>query len=188
MDRLLAAAVESLDVVVAPEILHGWFPAFREFPGTQIEDPDVFVRYALAVGRSLARHGAKRIVFLNTGVTQSTGLPLGLAVRELHAQQHIPVLLVSWDDLESPELKRLLQQRAGTHADELETSLMLYLRLTSFIWSGRSRIIAKTVQGKGRVIDPVIFRGAATIRTVRAAFTVIRHWQRPRRGGARLRS
>lgn len=80
------------------------------------------------LGRSLARHGAKRIVFLNTGVTQSTGLPLGLAARELHAQQHIPVLLVSWDDLESPELRRLLQQRAGTHADELETSLMLFLR------------------------------------------------------------
>jgi creatinine amidohydrolase len=127
LDYLLKVAVESVDVVVAPEILHGWFPGFRDFPGTDIDDPDLFGRYALSVARSLVRHGAQRIVFLNTGIGRSSGLPLAIAARELHTQHRIPTLLVSWDDLETPEVAALLQQRAGSHADELETSLMLAL-------------------------------------------------------------
>ena len=128
LEHLLRAAAAQLNVVVAPEILHGWFPAFREFPGTDIDDPDLFGRYALAVARSLVRHGAQRVVFLNTGISRSSGLPLAIAARELHTQQHVPALLVSWDDLETPELRQLLQQRAGSHADELETSIVLALR------------------------------------------------------------
>ena len=42
MDHLLDAAVAARDVVVAPSILHGWFPAFRDYPGTEIADPGIF--------------------------------------------------------------------------------------------------------------------------------------------------
>ena len=42
MDHLVNAAIGSRDVIVAPPILHGWFPAFREFPGTEVADPTVF--------------------------------------------------------------------------------------------------------------------------------------------------
>lgn len=128
LEHLLQHAVDSLPVLVAPPILHGWFPAFREFPGTGIEDPDVFRAYVLEVGRFLVRHGAKRVVFLNTGITRSTGLPLGIVARQLHTATRVPTLLVSWDDLETTETDRLAQQRAGGHADEIETSIVLALR------------------------------------------------------------
>jgi creatinine amidohydrolase len=128
LDWLLQVAVDSMPVIVAPSILHGWFPAFRDFPGTDIADPDLFQRYALAVGEALVRHGARRIVFLNTGISRSTGLPLAIAARELHASTRVPTLLVSWDDLETAETAALAQQRAGGHADELETSIILALR------------------------------------------------------------
>jgi len=128
LEHLMQAAVDSLPVVVAPPILHGWFPAFRDFPGTEIQDADLFRRYAEEVARSLVRHGARRIVFLNTGITLSTGLPLGIAAREIHQREGVPTLLVSWNDLETEEIDALARQKAGGHADELETSVVLYLR------------------------------------------------------------
>jgi creatinine amidohydrolase len=128
MEYFAKVAVDSLPVVVAPPILHGWFPAFAEFPGVTIDDPDVFSHYVLEAGRSLVRHGARRVVFLNTGVTRSTGIPIALAARTLHAQERVPTLLVSSDDLETPALKALFTQRAGSHADEQETSVVLALR------------------------------------------------------------
>ena len=128
LEHLMQAAVDSLPVVVAPPILHGWFPAFRDFPGTEIEDADLFRRYAEEVARSLVKHGARRIVFLNTGITNSTGLPLGVAAREIHQREGVPTLLISWNDLETDEVDAMAQQRAGGHADEMETSVVLYLR------------------------------------------------------------
>lgn len=128
LEHLLKVAVDSTDVLVAPSILTGWFPAFREFPGTDIADPDVFWKYAYEVAASLVRHGAKRVVFLNTGIRNSTGLPLAIAARELHTRSGVPTLVISWNDLETDETAKLEQQKAGGHADELETSIILALR------------------------------------------------------------
>ena len=128
MEYLSSVAVDSLPVVVAPPILHGWFPAFSEFPGITIDDPDVFWHYVLEAARSLVRHGARRVVFLNTGITRSTGIPISIAARMLHSQERVPTLVISWDDLETAATKALSTQRAGGHADEIETSVVLALR------------------------------------------------------------
>ena len=40
MEYLCDRAVEHMPVLIAPPILHGWMPAFREYPGTSILDPD----------------------------------------------------------------------------------------------------------------------------------------------------
>ncbi|MDH3222883.1 MAG: creatininase family protein [Gemmatimonadota bacterium] len=128
MEYLCQQAVDSVDVLVAPPIYHGWFPAFRAFPGTEIADPQVFGDYVFEVARSLARQGARRLVFLNTGISKATGLPISIAARELRVQFGIPVLVLSWDDLETSDVDALADQRAGGHADELETSIHLYLQ------------------------------------------------------------
>jgi len=128
LEYLMQVAVDSLPVVVAPPVLHGWFPAFREFPGTEIPDAELFRRTLEEVARSLVRHGARRIVFLNTGITYSTGLPIAVAAREIHQRDGVPTLVVSWGDLETDEVAALAEQRLGGHADELETSVVLALR------------------------------------------------------------
>jgi creatinine amidohydrolase len=128
MQYLLRQAVDSLPVVVAPPILHGWFPAFREFPGTEVRDPEVFTRYVQGVAQSLIAHGARRIVFLNTGIRNATGLPIAVAARELRVETGTPTLVVSWDDLETEEVAALQEQRMGGHADEIETSIHLVLQ------------------------------------------------------------
>jgi creatinine amidohydrolase len=128
MEYLCQQAVDSVDVIVAPPILHGWFPAFRGYPGTEVADPYVFERYVFEVAMSLVRQGAQRIVFLNTGIAKATGLPLSIAAREIRAQTGTPALVVSWDDLETPAIDDLRTEQMGGHAGELETSINLYLQ------------------------------------------------------------
>jgi len=128
MDHLLDRAVESRDVLVAPPILHGWFPAFRDFPGTEVADPAVFQAYVHQVALSLVRQGARRLVFLNTGISKATGLPISIAAREIRVETGVPTLVVSWDDLETEEIAELQAQEAGGHGDEIETSINLFLQ------------------------------------------------------------
>jgi creatinine amidohydrolase len=127
MEYLSRQAVDSIDVIVAPPILHGWFPAFRAYPGTEVES-DVFTDYVFQVANSLVRNGAQRIVFLNTGISRATGLPISVAARELRVQTGTPTLVVSWDDLETQEADALAEETVGGHAGEMETSIHLLLQ------------------------------------------------------------
>ena len=128
MDYLLDRALESTDVIVAPPILHGWFPAFRDFPGTHVADAGVFEAYVRQVGLSLVAHGAQRLVFLNTGIDKASGLPITIAAREIRVQTGTPTLVVSWGDLETEATEALQEQREGGHSDEIETSINLFLQ------------------------------------------------------------
>ncbi len=127
LDYLLERAVESRNVVVAPPILHGWLPAFRDFPGTEITDASLFTRYVQEVAQSLVESGAQRLVFLNTGIAKASGLPISIAAREIRVTTGVPTLVVSWDDLETDQTMALAEQREGGHADEIETSIALHL-------------------------------------------------------------
>ncbi len=128
MEYLCDRAVEALPVVIVPPILHGWFPAFREFPGTEVADPDVFAAYLREVALSLVKQGAQRIVFLNTGITRATGLPISIVAREIRVETGTPTMVASWDDIEPPEVEELADQRVGGHGDEIETSIHLFLQ------------------------------------------------------------
>jgi len=128
LDYLLDQAVRQREVLVAPPVLHGWFPAFRGYPGTEIADATVFIDYVGAVAESLVRHGAQRLVFLNLGIRNATGLPLAIVARDLRADHGIAALVLSWDDLETDAALALYEQDRGGHADEGETSILLHLR------------------------------------------------------------
>ena len=125
---LLDRAIESRRVVVAPPVLHGWLPAFRDFPGTEIADSSVFTKYMQEVSLSLIRSGAQRLIFLNTGIDKASGLPISIAAREIRVRTGVPTLVVSWGDLETPETDALQEQREGGHSDEIETSINLFLQ------------------------------------------------------------
>lgn len=128
MEHLVGVAIANTDAIIAPPILYGWFPAFREYPGTEIEDAHIFERYVFHAAASLVRSGARRIVFLNTGVAKATGLPISISAREIRARCHIPTLVISWDDLETKEVNAFIEQQWGGHADESETAVNLVLQ------------------------------------------------------------
>ena len=128
MEYLVEAAIKETDVLVAPPVLHGWFPAFRDFPGTEVADATVFQNYLFEIAKSLVKQGAQRIIFLNTGIQNATGLPISIVAREIRVQFAVPTLVVSWDHLETQDATDLQHQEKGGHADEIETAIQLYLQ------------------------------------------------------------
>src|SRR5437762_3916021 len=118
--RVMAAA----DVVVAPTIAYSYYPAFEEYPGSISLRLETARDLIVDACRSLARFGPKRFYVLNTGV--STRHALGPASEILSREG----IAVRWTNLKSvlgPVEARISQQPFGSHADEIETSMMLYI-------------------------------------------------------------
>ncbi|MEZ4451376.1 MAG: creatininase family protein, partial [Nannocystaceae bacterium] len=116
--RVLAAA----DVVLAPTIGYHYYPAFTEYPGSITLRFETARDLVVDVCRSLAAYGPRRFYVLNTGI--STLRPLRAAAEVLAAEG----ILLRFTDLVAalgPVEAELREQEGGTHADELETSMIL---------------------------------------------------------------
>jgi creatinine amidohydrolase len=107
-----------------PTLPYHFYPAFVEYPGSTTLSFETARDVVVDICRSTARHGPRRFYVLNTGV--STRRPL-VAAAEVLAKEGI--LLHSTNLLEAigPAEKRVARQEGGTHADEIETSMMLYI-------------------------------------------------------------
>jgi creatinine amidohydrolase len=118
--RVLAAAPK--EVIVAPTINYSFYPAFLEYPGSTSLSIETSRAMITEIVGSLAHYGPRRFYILNTGI--STLRPLAQAAAELARSG----ILLRYTDLtkEDPVEKRL-RQSGGTHADEIETSMMLYI-------------------------------------------------------------
>jgi len=125
MAQYLAARVrEKASVVVAPTINYNYYPAFLEYPGSTSLSLETARDLVVDVCRGLARFGPRRFYVLNTGV--STVRALQPAADALAADG----TLMRYTDLlkaMAPVERRVATQEGGTHADELETSMMLYI-------------------------------------------------------------
>ncbi len=116
--------LEKADVVVAPTVNYSFYPAFLEYPGStslRLETArDVFVD----ICRGLSRFGPRRFYVLNTGVSTVRALEPAAAILAGGG-----ILLRYTDVLEclEPVEKQVCRQEGGTHADEAETSMMLYM-------------------------------------------------------------
>jgi creatinine amidohydrolase len=123
-DYLTGRVVEAADVVVAPSLRYHYYPAFVDYPGSTSLSLDTARAVSVDAVLSLARFGPKRFYVLNTGI--STTRALEPAARLLAAQG----ILLTYTDLDG-RLDRLSasirQEEGGTHADEIETSIMLYI-------------------------------------------------------------
>ena len=115
---------ERSKVVIAPTINYGYYPAFVEYPGSTSLTLETSRDMIVEICRGLARFGPKRFYVLNTGV--STVAALKPASATLAAEgilmRYTDVLTIT-EDVE----KQVSQQEGGTHADEIETSMMLYM-------------------------------------------------------------
>jgi len=123
-DYLTRRVVEASDVVVAPSLPYHYYPAFVEYPGSTTLSLETARAFSVDAVLSLARSGPRRFYVLNTGI--STTRALEPAARLLAAQG----VLLTYTDL-GGRLDRLSgpirQEEGGTHADEIETSMMLYI-------------------------------------------------------------
>jgi len=122
--RLLAESDRVTDVVVAPTLTYHFYPAFAEYPGSTTLRLETARDLTVDVVRSLAKHGPRRFYALNTGV--STVRALEPAALEL-AKEGILLRYTNVLEALAPVEREVAEQEGGTHADEIETSVMLVL-------------------------------------------------------------
>jgi creatinine amidohydrolase len=119
-DRVLAQA----DVVVLPTLTYHYYPAFTEYPGSTSLRLETARDLTVDVVRSIAEFGPRRFYVLNTGV--STNRALAPAAEQL-AREGIVLRYTNLLELVGPIERELAEQPGGTHADEIETSMLLYI-------------------------------------------------------------
>jgi len=118
--RVMAEA----DVIIAPTINYHYYPAFVDYPGSVTLRQETARDLVLDICRSLARHGPRRFYVLNTGVSTVRPLEAAAAIlKEDGIRLAFTDILTIAEDAEAS----VRQQKEGTHADELETSMMLYI-------------------------------------------------------------
>jgi creatinine amidohydrolase len=111
-------------VLVLPTVQYGHYPAFLEYPGSISIRAEACRDTIIDICQSLAQQGAKRFYVLNTGI--STIAPLNAARQAILATG----VRMEFTDIRTAYagLRRQVEtQPAGTHADEIETSMMLYI-------------------------------------------------------------
>jgi creatinine amidohydrolase len=161
-DRLATSAV----VVVAPPLTYHLSPASPDYPGSTSLTSDTARDVIVQIARSLARSGPRRFYAVATGLQPGPALN---AAAQVLAREGI--LLRSFDF--GAEVDRLAagwkQQPGGGHADELETSMMLYVKPEAVdmkqavkefaTWTGpltRSREAPGTYSSTGTWGDPTL--------------------------------
>lgn len=114
---------KQLPVVVAPLVNASFYPAFVDYPGSISLRLESARDLLVDICRSFIRFGVSRFYVVNTGL--STEKPLSLVQDELGDGVKFEFLRLDETLQELPA--ELLEQRYGSHADEYETSLMLYI-------------------------------------------------------------
>ena len=167
-EHLKRRVLEVAEVVIAPTIGYHYYPAFVEYPGSVSLRLETARELVIDIARSLAAFGPRRFYALNTGV--STSQALRPAAEALAADRivlrYTDILAVAADTVRSVQ-----EQDGGTHADEIETSIMLYIAPESV---DMSKAVRDFHPGKGRltrgpggtgVYSPTGIYGVATLAT-----------------------
>lgn len=121
---LTREVLKRTDVVVAPTVNYHYYPAFGEYPGSTTLRIETARDLMVDICRSLARYGPRRFYALNTGVSTIRALRL---TTEVLAQEGIRFRYTDILKVGEAAEKQVKQEEGGTHADEIETSMMLYI-------------------------------------------------------------
>ena len=140
--RVMAAS----SVVVAPTITYHYYPAFIEYPGSTHLRQQTARDLVVDIVNSLTAHGPRRFYVLNTGV--STLVPLKESADEL-AKAGVLMRFTDVLTIASAAEATVKQQPEGTHADEIETSMMLYIAPDRVDMSKAAKDINPRLGGRG---------------------------------------
>jgi creatinine amidohydrolase len=144
--RVLAAA--PANVVIAPTINYSYYPAFLEYPGSTSLTQDIAAGMIYEIVATLSHYGPRRFYVLNTGF--STLKPLEKAAAGLAIDG---ILLRYTDFTRDDPVEKKVRTSGGTHADEIETSMMLYIAPESVRMSKAARDLNPNQPG-GLTRDP----------------------------------
>lgn len=150
-EYLKARVMKEVPVAVLPTLQYGYYPAFLEYPGSVSLRADTFASVVIDICMSMHGYGIQKFYILNTGV--STLRPLQRASEEL---QKKGLTLRYFNILEADKKipSGYLKQEGGTHADEGETSMMLYISPQSVDMSKAVKDYDARPDRKGLTRDP----------------------------------
>lgn len=119
------------EVVVLPPFVHGYTAHVMDFPGTVNIHWQHFIDCIIDIGKSLAYHGFKKIIFLNGHGSNAPNLDL--AARRVNLETDGECIACSWWQLLTidpdflPSWRESRYPGGCAHAGELETSVYMYL-------------------------------------------------------------
>ncbi|SHJ80259.1 creatinine amidohydrolase [Bradyrhizobium lablabi] len=121
---LAARLADRIDALIWPTVVYGYYPAFAEYAGSSGLSAPVFEATIAEIATDILGFGCRALFVLDTGI--STMAPVDRALARL--KSHDALHLGAYD---GPRFRRaaqkLAEQSHGSHADELETSVMLAL-------------------------------------------------------------
>jgi creatinine amidohydrolase len=123
-ERLAARIAERFDALIWPTVAYGYYPAFVDYAGSASLSGPVFEATIQELSQAIIGFGCRALFVLDTGI--STQAPVGRALARL-ANPDVLHLRVHDGPHYRRAAEQLAEQRHGSHADELETSLMLAL-------------------------------------------------------------
>jgi creatinine amidohydrolase len=121
---LAARIAGPIDALIWPTITYGYYPAFVEYAGSGGLSAPVFEAVIQEIATGIVGFGCRALFVLDTGI--STLAPVDRVLARL-AFGNVLHLKIHEGPRYRRAAKELAEQSHGSHADELETSLMLAL-------------------------------------------------------------
>lgn len=121
---LIRRVLDRADVVVAPALAYDFAPDYLEYPGSASLRLDTARDLFVDVVRSLAAHGPRRFYVLAAEVADDRPLRSAAA---LLADDGIFLRYADPRRITDAAARQVRQEPGGTHADEVETSALLYV-------------------------------------------------------------
>lgn len=118
---LAARLIEKANVLVWPTLTYGYYPAFTGYPGSCSLSTEIFQNLVEETLQCILGSASKSALILNTGI--STIAPLERVIAQMGRPIKLANVYQGRRYLKAEEKTR--QQPHGSHADELETSIML---------------------------------------------------------------
>ena len=122
-EALAGAAATETGAICTPVIPVGLSEHHRQFWGTLWVEPEHFRGYMKGIATSLSYHGIRRIIYVNGHGGNAAAL--GEVCRGLHREGVYALVWQWWQAV--AELSAELFPKAGSHAGEPETAMMLHL-------------------------------------------------------------
>ncbi len=144
-EYLKRQVVERIDVVVAPTVNYHFYPAFVDYPGSTTLQLETARDLMVDICRSLSRSGPNKFYALNTGVSTVRALA---ASAEILAKSGIALRYTDMSTIMQPVENQIKKEEGGTHAEEIETSMMLYIAPQSV---DMTKAVKDFHQGTGRL-------------------------------------
>jgi len=126
VNELASTILKHSDILLLPTLNYAYFPAFVDWPGSVTIEAETFKRFVADIIRSYARHGARKFLVLDGGV--STHYPLTIMSYDLHNELGIEVAVTDIRGLGAQTIDAVCEAKEGGHGDESETSNVLAIR------------------------------------------------------------